>query len=142
VTRKLIVEPDPTPLEPADRVQCQALIPNKTWSPFAFGPADQDPVTGEKRGGSTRACRMWRCRKFPVALIEEVEPDRHGRLGQMTLCEHCFETFLVQGEGHRARIAETLSDEPVWWVDTLGDPPAQEACVVQPVAPSRRSIQA
>lgn len=83
-------------LEPADRAQCQALRPNLTWSAFNLGPAGEHPETGEKRGGSRQADRLWRCRQPPVCVVEEREPDEHGRKGEMSLCADCFIHLCLQ----------------------------------------------
>jgi hypothetical protein len=97
----------PTQLEPADRAQCQALRPNKSWSPFNLGPANVNPTTGEKTGGSRRDDRRWRCRVPPVCIVEEIEPDEHGRRGEMSLCGDCFVQLCLQDPG-RAQLKEDL----------------------------------
>lgn len=81
---------------PPDRSQCQALRPNLTWSPFNLGPADEDPQTGEKRGGSRQVDRYWRCREAPVCIVEERELGKDGEKGQMSLCLNCFVALFAQ----------------------------------------------
>lgn len=83
------------PLEAPDREQCQCLKPNKTWSPFAFGPAGVDPKTGEKRGGSTQNDRYWRCREVPAVIVTETKSE-DGVLGSMSLCADCFVHLCLQ----------------------------------------------
>lgn len=95
------------PLEPADRTQCQAFRPNKTWSPFNLGPANVNPDTGEKSGGSPRNDRMWRCEETPVCIVEETRPDEHGRRGEMSLCGDCFVQLCLQ-DPTRAQLKERL----------------------------------
>lgn len=87
-----------TELTPPDRERCQALRPNKTWSPMALGPADVDPVTGEKRGGSRRVDRMWRCNERPAVIVTETQSD-DGVLGSMSLCPDCFVQLCLQRGG-------------------------------------------
>jgi len=93
-------------LEPADRARCQCDRPNKTWSPFNLGPADVRP-SGEKVGGSRRVDRHWRCNLPPVCIVEEIEPDEHGRRGEMSLCADCF-IQLCLADPSRARLKEDL----------------------------------
>lgn len=83
-------------LEPPDRDRCQALKPNKTWSPFNLGPADVDPTTGEKSGGSRHVDRHWRCNKRPVCIVQETRPGTDGLRGSMSLCGDCFVQACIQ----------------------------------------------
>lgn len=85
-------------LEPPDRSQCQAMRPNKTWSPMALGPADVDPVSGEKRGGSVHGDRMWRCREKPEVIVKQTASE-DGVLGSMSLCSGCFVQLCMQCGG-------------------------------------------
>jgi hypothetical protein len=87
-----------TDLVPPNREQCQALRPNKTWSPMAFGPADVNSQTGEKRGGSTQNDRLWRCRERPAVIVTETKSD-DGVLGSMSLCSDCFVQLCLQRGG-------------------------------------------
>lgn len=93
---------------PPDRNQCQALRPNKSWSPFALGPAHVDPVTGEKRGGSRNIDRHWRCREKPVCIVMEATPDEEdGQTGSMSLCKECYIQCCLQ-MGDQILLAEVL----------------------------------
>lgn len=85
-----------TELTPPDRERCQCERPNKTWSPFNLGPADVDPVTGEKRGGSRQVDRRWRCNERPVCIVQETTPGEDGQRGQMSLCADCFVQACIQ----------------------------------------------
>ena len=87
-----------TELIPPDREQCQALRPNKTWSPMASGPVRVNPRTGEKRSGSVRAARHWRCRERPVVIVTETKSE-DGLLGSMSLCKDCFIQLCLQQGG-------------------------------------------
>jgi hypothetical protein len=98
-----------TDLTPPDRTQCQALRPNKTWSPFAFGPAGENPVTGEKVGGARRSDRMWRCRNKPELIVTETKSD-DGILGSMSVCKDCFIQLCLQ-RGGTFEVTEDLRDE-------------------------------
>jgi hypothetical protein len=84
------------PLIPPDRAQCQALRPNRTWSPFNLGPATENPITGEKRGGSVASDRYWRCREKPVCIVQEAKPGADGLQGTMSLCADCFVQACLQ----------------------------------------------
>lgn len=97
-------------LEPPDRERCQCLRPNKTWSPFNLGPANIDPVTGEKRGGSRNEDRRWRCHQKPVCIVQEATPNpKDGKQGSMSLCGDCFvEACLQLGDG--VKLLEKLDD--------------------------------
>ena len=96
-------------LIPPDRAQCQSLRPNKTWSPMAFGPATVDPETGEKRGGSVRSDRYWRCRQKPDVIVTETKSD-DGVLGSMSLCADCFVQLCLQ-RGGEFEVTEDLRDK-------------------------------
>lgn len=98
-------------LEPPDRLRCQCLRPNKTWSPFNLGPADVLP-SGEKVGGSRRVDRRWRCNNPPVCIVEETRPNpEDGLRGTMSLCGDCFvQACLQMGDG--VRLVEQLIETP------------------------------
>ena len=34
-----------------------------------------------------------RCDNKPIVLVKEVEPDKHGEYGEMTMCKSCYEVF-------------------------------------------------
>jgi hypothetical protein len=95
-----------TVLIPPDRERCQCERANKTWSPFNFGPADVDPKTGEKKGGSVHSDRTWRCREAPVVIVTETESD-DGILGSMSLCQDCFVVLCLE-RGGTFRVTEDL----------------------------------
>jgi hypothetical protein len=99
--------PKVTDLEPVDRNQCQADIPNKTWSFMALGPADENKITGEKRGGSRQVDRFWRCRAKPVCIVQENKPGKDGICGEMSLCADCFVKLFLQ-DPTRASLKEKL----------------------------------
>jgi hypothetical protein len=86
---------DVAALEPPDRVRCQALRPNKTWSPFALGPAHVR-ADGEKVGGSRQVDRQWRCNVPPVVIVTEAKPGKDGQRGSMSLCADCFVQLCLQ----------------------------------------------
>lgn len=94
-------------LIPPDLEQCQCLKANKTWSPFNLGPADVNPRTGEKRGGSRRQDRQWRCQEKPVCIVEEKEPAEDGLQGSMSLCGGCYVEACIQ-LGHKIELVEVL----------------------------------
>ena len=71
-----------------------------------LGPADVDPDTGEKRGGSRNIDRMWRCREKPVAIVTETKSE-DGVLGSMSLCGDCFVQLCMQ-RGGEFEITEDL----------------------------------
>ena len=85
-----------TQLTPPDRERCQCERPNKTWSPFNLGPADVDPETGEKRGGSRMEDRRWRCNERPVCIVQETQPGEEGLQGTMSLCGDCLVRACIQ----------------------------------------------
>lgn len=93
---------------PPDKERCQALVPNRTWSPFNLGPADTDS-SGRKHGGSRRQDRLYRCVETPVCIVEEIEPGEDGLRGSMSLCADCFVQLMLQENG-RARLLEDLTD--------------------------------
>lgn len=95
-------------LTPPDRERCQALRPNKTWSPFALGPADT-LASGEKVGGSRRVDRRWRCCNAPVVIVTETQSD-DDLLGSMSLCADCF-VQLCLDRGGTFEVTEDLRDE-------------------------------
>jgi hypothetical protein len=84
-------------LTPPDRVQCQAMVPNKTWSFMALGPADVD-ARGVKRGGSRRVDKFYRCQEKPAVIVTETQSD-DGVLGSMSLCPDCFIQLCLQRGG-------------------------------------------
>lgn len=95
-----------TDLTPPDRERCQALVPNKTWSPLAFGPSNLGPK-GEKQGGSRQQDRYYRCPEKPVCICTETKSD-DGMLGSMSLCGNCFVELCLQRAG-TFEITEKLS---------------------------------
>lgn len=95
-------------LIPADRNRCQAEKPNLTWSFMNLGPAYEDPVTGEKRGGSNAAGRMWRCRNRPECVLEEAAPGKDGLRGEMALCGGCYLQLCFQTSPALYNIKEDL----------------------------------
>lgn len=97
-------------LIPPDLDRCQAMRPNRTWSPFNLGPADIDGETGEKRGGSRRVDRMWRCHEKPVCIVEETAPAADGLQGAMSLCADCFVQACLQ-LGGGVRLVKVLEGE-------------------------------
>lgn len=96
-------------LVPVDRGQCQALRPNKTWSPLALGPADTNPETGEKRGGSRNIDRTWRCNEAPSVIVTETQSE-DGVLGSMSVCADCFVQLCLQ-RGGTFEVTEDLSSQ-------------------------------
>jgi hypothetical protein len=96
-------------LEPADRARCQALRPNKSWSPFNLGPASVRE-NGEKVGGSRQVDRLWRCTTQPVCIVEEREADADGVKGQMSLCADCFVQLFLQ-DPNKAVLVEDLREK-------------------------------
>lgn len=96
-------------LIPPDRDRCQALRPNRTWSPMNLGPADVDAETGEKRGGSRRQDRHWRCNEKPAVIVTETVSD-DGILGSMSLCPDCF-VQLCLARGGTFEVTEDLREE-------------------------------
>ena len=98
-----------TELVPPDREQCQAFRPNKTWSAFAFGPATEDQRTGEKRGGSVKGDRYWRCREKPSVIVTETKSD-DNLLGSMSLCSDCFVQLCLQ-RGGTFEVTEDLREK-------------------------------
>lgn len=100
-----------TELTPPDRERCQCERPNKTWSPFNLGPADVDPETGEKRGGSRNVDRRWRCNEAPVVIVTETQSE-DGVLGSMSLCADCFVQLCLQ-RGGTFEVTEDLRHEHV-----------------------------
>lgn len=93
-------------LIPPDRNQCQSLRPNKTWSPFALGPA-VTLQSGEKVGGSRQVDKRWRCNERPEVIVTQTESD-DGLLGSMSLCSHCFVQLCLQTSGQGFKITEDL----------------------------------
>lgn len=102
-------------LIPPDASRCQALRANKSWSPFNLGPADIDPNTGEKRGGSRHQDRYWRCNEKPVCVVEEVEPADDGLQGSMSLCADCYVDCCNQ-MGHRIKLVQVFPKRLRPWV--------------------------
>ena len=94
-------------LEAPDRTRCQALRPNKTWSPFALGPATV-LTTGEKVGGSRRQDKRWHCNESPAVIVTETESD-DGQLGSMSLCSDCFVQLCLQ-RGGTFKVTEDLRE--------------------------------
>lgn len=82
-------------LIPPDKERCQALRPNKTWSPMAFGPATV-LASGEKVGGSRRVDKHWRCNERPAVIVREKEAGKDGERGSMSLCPDCFVQLCLQ----------------------------------------------
>lgn len=96
-------------LTPPDRERCQALRPNATWSPMAFGPASVDQKTGERRGGSRQVDRTWRCNERPAVIVTETKSD-DGILGSMSLCKDCFVQLCLQ-RGGTFEVTEDLREK-------------------------------
>lgn len=96
-------------LVPPDRNKCQALKPNKTWSPFNLGPADINLETGEKSGGSVYKDRYYECKEKPVCIVTEREPI-NGQKGSMSLCKDCFVILCLQNP-EKAVVTEILDTE-------------------------------
>lgn len=63
---------------------------------MSLGPANEDKTTGEKRGGSRDADRLWRCRAKPVCIVQENKPGKDSIRGEMSLCAHCFLQLCFQ----------------------------------------------
>jgi hypothetical protein len=87
-----------TELTPPDRQRCQALRPNRTWSPFNLGPAEINPRTGERLGGSRRVDRTWRCNNRAALIVTETQSE-DGVLGSMSVCKDCFVELCLQRGG-------------------------------------------
>lgn len=88
-------------LIPPDRECCQALM--------AFGPASVDPKAREKRGGSRKNDRYWRCNNKPAFIVTETESD-DGRLGSMSVCKDCFIQLCLQ-RGGSFNVTEDLREK-------------------------------
>lgn len=98
-----------TELIPPDRKQCQCEKANKTWSPFALGPAHVNPKTGEKVGGSRQNDRTWRCQETPAFIVTETE-SKDGILGSMSVCGDCFVQLCLQ-RGGTFEVTEDLREK-------------------------------
>jgi hypothetical protein len=66
------------PLEPPDKKQCQADVPNGT----NFGRVDVLRV---------------RCTTKPIVIVKEKKPGADGRRGSMSLCGACLTEFQKTG---------------------------------------------
>lgn len=89
------------PLTPPDRQRCQADIKDTYGAAQAF----------QLGYDSSRNGRWFRCDDRPTVVVEELQPDRDGLKGQMSLCSSCHAELHKHMPGH-AYVVEIIKEEP------------------------------